>query len=152
MGGFFCFCWWWFVCFLVGLFGFFFCESCICASYWERFTTCPESLTSCLQFYRVCRHYCRNEIVAINAQTREQQQKQLNQSHKHFTLGDPQKSRSLTTLNRGKEPQKAELTQTSFREIAVVCFLVYWIPNLALFAHLCNIAAHCLKLIPKNER
>lgn len=84
-------------------------------------------------------------MLAINTQTWEQQQKQLNQLHKYFTLGDPQKSRSLTTLNQGKAPQKAEFTQTSLREIAIVRFLVYWIPNLALFAHLCNISAHCLK-------
>lgn len=86
---------------------------------------CFESFIFCLHFYRVCRCYCRNEMLAINTRTQEQQQKQLNQSHKYFTLGDPQKSRSLTTLNQGKEPQKAEFTQNSLRGIAVGCFSVY---------------------------
>lgn len=74
----------------------------------------------------------------------------FNQLHIHFTLGDHSKNRSLTTLNWGRASQKAGFTETSLRETAVVGFLVYWISNLALFAHLCSISACCLIWIPEN--
>lgn len=86
------------------------------------------------------------EWDVINTQTREQQQKLLNQSRKYFTLGDPQKGRSLTTLQWGKAPQEAE----SLGEIAVTRFSVHSIPNLDLSAHLCTISACWLKSIPKT--
>lgn len=65
-----------------------------------------------------CRHYCRNEMPAINTQTQEQPQKKLNESHIFHTCSSSEKQVSDSWLHDTAHKTSSELQYDLF-----VCWL-----------------------------